>query len=551
MKQTVSKGILLILAMGAYTTSWAQAGSGGNGFGSVLTYSLIAIAVLIFFFLIIQVSNNLLAIEAKQLGIDEDSGEVGTGNDGFLGRLFKPKKPAFLDEDTPVTYLRRGHDIALEGEAELKLDESVQAMTFAVQPTNFLGISPIPKMVVEEGAEVKAGDHLFFDKNRPEMKWVAPVSGEVIAIERGAKRAITAVTILADKEQQYRELSAFDLDNSNRDQLVEYLLDAGAWTLFRQRPFNVVADYNEVPRDIYISTFDTAPLAPNLDFIVEGQEAAFQKGLDVLAKLTSGSVYLGLNAGGDTAPAKAFTEARGVKQRWFHGKHPAGNVGVQIHHTKPISLSAKVWTLGVQEVLTLGKIFTEQRYNAERVVALTGAELKKPLYVKTKVGAKIEDLLKDNLANDHVRFISGDVLSGKRKELNGFLDFYDDQITVVEEGDDYALFGWLLPSFNTPSISTTFPSALVPDMKFKAETNTHGERRAFVVTGNYESVLPMDLYPQELMKSILIGDFEKMEGLGLPELVEEDVALCEFVCVSKQPVQQILRQGLDTMREQA
>jgi Na+-transporting NADH:ubiquinone oxidoreductase subunit A len=202
-------------------------------------------------------------------------------------------------------------------------------------------------------------------------------------------------------------------------------------------------------------------------------------------------------------------------------------------------------------VLTLGKIFTEQRYNAERVVALTGAELKKPLYVKTKVGAKIEDLLKDNLANDHVRFISGDVLSGKRKELDGFLDFYDDQITVVEEGDDYALFGWLLPSFNTPSISTTFPSALVPDMKFKAETNTHGERRAFVVTGNYESVLPMDLYPQELMKSILIGDFEKMEGLGLPELVEEDVALCEFVCVSKQPVQQILRQGLDTMREQA
>jgi len=551
MKQTVSKGILLILAMGAYTTSWAQAESGGNGFGSVLTYSLIAIAVLIFFFLIIQVSNNLLAIEAKQLGIDEESGEVGAGNEGFLSSLFKPKKPAFLDEDTPVTYLRRGHDIALEGEAELKLDESVQAMTFAVQPTNFLGIAPIPKMLVEEGAEVKAGDHLFFDKNRPKMKWVAPVSGEVIGIERGAKRAITAVTILADKEQQYRELPAFDLDNSNRDQLVEYLLDAGAWTLFRQRPFNVVADYNEVPRDIYISTFDTAPLAPNLDFIVEGQEEAFQKGLDVLTKLTSGSVYLGLRANGEEAPAKAFTGATGVKQRWFHGKHPAGNVGVQIHHTKPISLSAKVWTLGVQEVLTLGKIFTEQRYNAERIVALTGAELKKPLYVKTKIGAKIEDLLKDNLANDHVRFISGDVLSGKRKELNGFLDFYDDQITVVEEGDDYALFGWLLPSFNTPSISTTFPSALVPDMKFKAETNTHGERRAFVVTGNYESVLPMDLYPQELMKSILIGDFEKMEGLGLPELVEEDVALCEFVCVSKQPVQQILRQGLDTMREQA
>ena len=550
MKQTVSKGILLILAMGACTTSWAQSTAGGGGFGSVLTYSLIAIAVLIFFFLIIQVSNNLLAIEAKQLGIDEENGEVGSGNEGFLSRLFKPKTPAFLDESTPVTHLRRGHDIALEGEADLKFDESVQATTFAVQPRDFLGISPIPKLLVDEGSEVKAGDHLFFDKNRPEMKWVAPVSGEVIGIERGAKRAITAVTILADKEQQYRELPAFNIENTSRDQLVEYLLDTGAWTLFRQRPFNVVADYNKVPRDIFISTFDTAPLAPNLDFIVEGQETAFQKGLDVLGKLTSGSIYLGLNAKSESAPAKAFTEATGVKQRWFHGKHPAGNVGVQIHHTKPISLNATVWTLGVQEVLTLGKIFTEQRYNAERIVALTGAELKAPVYVKTKVGAKIADLLKDNLANDHVRYISGDVLSGKRTELERYLGYYDDQITVVEEGDGYALFGWLLPSFNTPSISTTFPSAIIPDMKFKAETNTHGERRAFVVTGNYESVLPMDLYPQELMKSILIGDFEKMEGLGLPELVEEDVALCEFVCVSKQPVQQILRQGLDTMREQ-
>ncbi len=552
MKKAASKSILVALAMGFSSTMvWAQAGDGDTGFGAVLTYSLIAIAVLIFFFLIVQVSNNLLAIEAKQLGIDEEGEESQSSSGGLFGRIFKPKTPEFLDEDTPVTVLRQGHDIALEGEAESVIDESVQATTYAIQPPNFLGIAPIPKMLVDEGSEVKAGDYLFFDKKNPDIRWVAPVSGEIIAVERGAKRAITAVTILADKEQQYRELPAVDLDKASRQELVDYLLDVGAWPLFRQRPFNVIADYRKVPRDIFISTFDTAPLAPDLDFVVKGQEDAFQKGLDVLAKLTSGSVYLGLNAKSETAPAKAFTEATGVKKRWFHGKHPAGNVGVQIHHIKPVSLSNIVWTLGVQEVLTLGKIFTEGRFNAERIVAVTGAELEKPAYVKTKVGAKIEDLLKGNLANDHVRYISGDVLSGKRKPLEGYLDFYDDQITVVEEGDDYELFGWLLPSFNTPSISTTFPSTLVPDMKFKAETNTHGERRAFVVTGNYESVLPMDLYPQELMKSILIGDFERMEGLGLPELVEEDVALCEFVCVSKQPVQQILRQGLDTMREQA
>lgn len=537
-----------MLAMMSSSVIWAQASSSG-GYGSILTYSLIAVAVLIFFFLIVQVSNNLMAIEAKQLGID-DSGETEAAEGGFLSNLFKPKMPEHIGDEERVIVLRRGHDIPLEGTAATKLEE-VQASTYALQPPNFFGISPIPKVEVEVGTEVKAGDHLFFDKKRPEVKWVAPVSGELIEVKRGAKRAIVALTILADKEQRYRELAAFDLEGADRESLVNYLLDVGAWPLFRQRPFNVLADHKEVPRDIFVSTFDTAPLAPDLNFVVDGQEAAFQKGLDVLGKLTSGDVYLGLNARSKTPPHLAFTEARGVKKRWFHGKHPAGNVGVQIHHIKPISLSSKVWTIGVQELITLGKIFTERRFDATRVIALAGAELKEPMYVRTKIGAKLEDLLKDRLANDHVRFISGDVLSGQRKELDGFLNFYDDQITVVEEGDDYQLFGWLLPSLNTPSVSYTFPGALIPGMTFKAETNTHGERRAFVVTGNYESVLPMDIYPQELMKSILINDFEKMEGLGLPELVEEDVALCEFVCVSKQPVQHILRQGLDTMREQA
>ena len=529
----------------------AQSGSGG-GYSSILTYSLIAVAVLIFFFLIVQVSDNLLAVEAKQIGIVEDGeSDSSASSGGFFSNLFKPGFPKYVDESEPVYVLRRGHDILLEGEAETQIDESVQSATYAVQPTNFIGISPIPKMYVDQGTEVKAGDHLFYDKKNPDIKWVAPVSGEVIAVERGAKRAITAVTILADKEQQYRELEAFDYQNADRDALVNYLLDAGAWTLFRQRPFDILADVNEVPRDIFISTFDTAPLAPDLNFVVEGSEAAFQEGLNVLTKLTSGQVYLGLDARKDKQPHTAFMEAENVSKRWFHGKHPAGNVGVQIHHIKPVSLNSKVWTLGVQEVITLGKIFTERRYDATRIVALTGAELEKPVYVKTKVGAKVGDLIKNNLKNEHVRYISGDVLSGKRKTADSYLDFYDDQLTVVEEGDDYALFGWLLPSFNTPSVSNTFPSALIPGMKFKAETNMHGERRAFVVTGNYESVTPMDVYPQELMKSILISDFERMEGLGLPELVEEDVALCEFVCVSKQPVQQILRQGLDTMREQA
>jgi Na+-transporting NADH:ubiquinone oxidoreductase subunit A len=245
-----------------------------------------------------------------------------------------------------------------------------------------------------------------------------------------------------------------------------------------------------------------------------------------------------------------FTEAKGVEHRWFSGKHPAGNVGVHIHHTEPILRGDKVWTLGVQDVITLGRLFTEKRFNTERVVAVAGAELKAPKYVKTYLGAKVGDLVKDNLANDHVRYISGDVLSGEKKNEEQFLNVYDDQLTVVEEGDYFEMFGWLLPIKARPSVSRTFPNFLFPNLTFKADTNTHGEKRAFVVTGQYEAYLPMDIYLQHLMKNIIINDLERIEGLGIYELVEEDVALCEFTCTSKQPLQQILREGLDMMREQ-
>jgi Na+-transporting NADH:ubiquinone oxidoreductase subunit A len=544
MKNAKSKVVFTLVMMLAAQAAWAQ----GMGSGNLLLYSMIIVAILIFFYIVIQVSDNLLVIEAKQSGADQS----GSNFSLFPSwrELFRPRLPEFL-QDKPVTVLKRGHDILLEGEAAKTIDDRTQAATFALQPPNFVGIAPIPKVLPEVGDSVKAGEVIFFDKARPEVKWVAPVSGEVIAINRGEKRAITEVVILADKEIKYRELDAPDPESCSREELVSFLLESGAWPLIRQRPFNVLADTDEAPRDIFISTFDTAPLAPDLNFVVEGRETAFQKGLDVLSKLTSGKVYLGLDGRGLQPPHRAFIEAQGVEQHYFHGKHPAGNVGVQIHHIKPIGPADKVWTLGVQEVITLGALFIEGRFNAERVVALTGAELKAPQYVRTYIGANVGALVKGNLSNDHVRLISGDVLSGAHKTEEQFLDFHDDQVSVVLEGDDYELFGWLLPSLNTPSISRTFPAAFLPSMKFRADTNTHGEKRAFVVTGNYERVLPMDVIPQELFKSILIGDFERIEGLGIYELCEEDVALCEFVCVSKQPIQEILRKGMDMMREQA
>lgn len=547
MKSSISKFLFsLLFSLIIFSSAFAQTSDGG--FSSYFRYGLIGFAVIFGLLVVIQVADNLLRIEAQQLGVDKS----GSNYSIFprLNELFQPKLPEFVSNEK-VHRLQRGFDIPLEGEAKKVIEENPAVTTFAVHPPNFVGISPIPKVEVEVGDEVKAGDILFFDKKKPEIKYAAPVSGEIIAVNRGDKRAIVEVVILADKEQKFRDYDLPELESTGRAELVEFLKGSGLWPMIRQRPFNVVADPNDQPKGIFISTFDSAPLAPDLNLVVRGREDAFQKGLDVLSRLTDGEVHLGLDARGEVVPSKAFTEARGVALHWFHGPHPSGNVGVQIHHIDPIGSNDRVWVLGVQEVISFGSLFLHGRFEAERIVALTGAELHQPKYVRTYQGANIGELLKDNLANDHSRLISGDVLSGQKKSAKSFLNFYDDQLTVVEEGDYYEMFGWLLPLKPRPSVSRTFPNFLFSDMKFRAETNTHGEQRAFVVTGEYEKVLPMDIYLQHLMKAILINDFERMEGLGIYELVEEDVALCEFVCTSKQPLQNILREGLDVMREQS
>lgn len=485
-------------------------------------------------------------LEAKKTGADK----TGRNFSIFptLGEIFRKKLPARLANEN-VVRLTKGHDILIEGESIEKIDAEVVANTFAVQPPNFNGIKPIPKVTVAVGDNVKAGDVLFFDKQYPDVKYVAPVSGEVIAINRKEKRAIKEVVILADKNQEYKALPTVDMDNISREDLMSFLMENGAMPMFLQRPYNVVVDPAVTPTNIFVSTFDTAPLAPNMDLLIEGNEDAFAVGLKVLNKLTSGKVYLGLDGRSENAPSDAFVNAEGVEKTYFHGKHPAGNVGIQIHHTAPITSNDTVWTIDVQSLITVGKMVSESKFDASRVVALAGA-LDQPKYVKTYIGANIGDLLKDNVSTENVRYISGDVLSGEQKQLEEYLNIYDDQITVVKEGDYYEMFGWLLPLSPRPSISNTFPNFLFPEHKFEVDTNTHGEYRAFVVTGQYEKVLPMDIYPQHLLKSILVNDYERMEGLGLLEVVEEDLALCEFVCTSKQPVQKILREGLNTLKEQ-
>lgn len=537
------KGLAALLLLIFFSTQ-SQAAA---GMGNMLFYGLAALAMILFFYLIVSVADNLMVIEGRQSGADKSGANFSLYPK--LHEIFGKALPGYLKDET-VYSLKKGHDIPLEGKAAEKISTADGVTRYAVQPTNFLGLKPIPKITVEVGDSVKAGDTIFFDKNLNRIKFAAPVSGEVIEVQRGAKRAITGVVILADKDQVSRsyELPAATADRAT---LVDFLLDSGVWPFLRQRPYNVVADPDTTPRDIFISTFDTAPLAADLGYTVEGRAAAFQAGLDVLNRLTDGVVYLGLDGRGDTTPSAVFTEAKGVEKRYFRGAHPAGNVGVQIHHIHPIGNGEKVWTLNVDGVLTIGELFLNGRYDTSRVVAMVGAPLSEPHYVRTHVGANMGELAKSVQVNTKddlaVRVISGNILTGQQKTEDQFLNFRDNTVTFVTEGSEPELFGWLLPLKQRASLSPTIPN-LSGDIE--ATTNTHGEKRAFVVTNTYEQVMPMDICTQQLMKSILVNDFEKMEGLGIYELVEEDVALAEFSCVSKQPLQSILRKGLDVMREQ-
>ncbi|MTB50575.1 Na(+)-translocating NADH-quinone reductase subunit A [Lewinella sp. W8] len=530
-------GLLSLLMLAAITLQ-SQADVGGS---NLVFYGITALALLIFFFMIVSVADNFMVIESKAKGIDTD--ETNMGLFPRLSDLFSAKKADYLENEHVVT-LKKGYDIPLEGEPAGSVDDTLNVTRFAVNPPDYYGLMPIPKMEVEVGDAVKAGDVIFFDKKLNRIKFAAPVSGEVIAINRGLKRSIAEVVILADKEQTSRKYDLPAADASRAD-LVDFLLDSGAWPVFRQRPYNVVADPDVVPRDIFVSTFSTAPLAADLKLSIAGREEEFQTGIDVLNRLTDGLVYLGLD-GREPAPT-AFSAVANAEKRYFRGAHPAGNVGVQIHHIHPAGPGENtVWTVDVNGVLLLGELFKNGRYSTERVIALSGAPLSQPRHVRTHAGANLGELLQDDSLTDNVRILSGDVLTGTQKGSEGFLEFYRSQVTVLEEGNEAEIFGWLLPLKPRASISPTIPTL----SKFEATTNTHGEKRAFVVNNDYEQVMPMDIYTQQLMKSIMVNDFESMEGLGIYELVEEDVALAEFACVSKQPLQQILREGLNTMREQ-
>lgn len=446
--------------------------------------------------------------------------------------------------------LKKGFDIKLAGKAEKQLGDFKQAKTFAIKPADFIGMQR-PKVTVNEGDLVKAGTPILFDKAMESVHYVAPVSGEIVEIKRGEKRKLLEIKILADSDVSFESFEKFtesSLKTLSKETAIAQLCKGGVWPQLIQRPYGIVANPQDSPKSIFISGFDTHPLAPDYGFAFKGEEKYFQAGVLVLQKLTAGKVHLGLELDAEIAPV--FSNVQGVEVNKFSGPHPAGNVGVHIHHVDPINKGEIVWTISPFGVVQIGKLFIEGKYDASKLVAVSGSEAKKAAYAKTYIGACVDTLVIGNLKQDHIRVVSGNVLTGEKINNDGYLGFYANQITILPEGDYYEFLGWMKPTTEKLSYHRALGllSFLKPNKEYVLDTNVRGEERAFVQTGVFESVTPMDILPVYLLKAIMAEDFDEMEELGIYEVVEEDLALCEFVDVSKHPVQEIIRKGIDLIQ---
>ena len=439
--------------------------------------------------------------------------------------------------------IKKGLNIKLVGEAEKTTENAIISNTYTIRPEDFHSITP--KLVAKEGTKVKAGDTLFYNKENEAMKFVSPVSGEIAEIQRGPKRRIDGIKINADKTQVYAEHGKFDL-SADAAAIKAHLLASGCWAFIKQRPYDVVASAEKAPRDIYISGFATAPLAADLDYVLEGKEAELQAAVTALSKLTEGNVHISVAKGSGSI----FSNITDASVHVVSGPHPAGNVGTLINKVGPVNKGETVWTVNAQDLVIIGELLLTGKFNAERTIALAGSSVKKPRYFKTKIGAEVATMIYDNGVDKdgNDRIVSGNVLSGKQVSPDGNLDYYSNVITVIPEGDDYEFFGWNKPVFDKVSTSRALTfSWLTPKKKFDLTTNTNGEHRAFVITGSYEEVFPLDIYPMQILKACMYKDLDEMEALGMYEVAPEDFALTEFVCVSKQPHQKIIREGLDLM----
>ena len=440
--------------------------------------------------------------------------------------------------------IKKGLDIKLNGEAEKTVEQAIISNYSTIRPEDFHGVTP--KLVAKEGTLVKAGSTLFFDKSQETVKFSSPVSGKVVEVLRGPKRRIDAIKIEADKTQTFEDFGKFDIDASKPEEIKAHLLASGCWPFVKQRPYDVIANPEKSPKAIFISGYASAPLAADLDFTLQGKESELQAAVSALGKLTEGKVHVSVGKNGNSPLAGL----NGVILHKVSGPHPSGNVGTQINKIDPINKGEVVWTVSPQDLVIIGELLLTGNFNAERIVALVGSSVEKPRYFKTIAGSEIATIVYDKgVSKDgNDRIISGNVLSGKQIQTDGNLDYYSNVVSIIPEGDDYELFGWTKPVFNKVSTSRALTfSWLNPNKKYDLNTNTNGEHRAFVTTGTYEKVFPLDIFPMQILKACMYQDLDEMEALGMYEVAPEDFALTEFVCVSKQPHQKIIREGLDLM----
>ena len=471
--------------------------------------------------------------------------------------------------------IRKGLDLPISGAAEKRLTDARSIMTYAIKPTDFVGLTP--RLLVEEGEMVDVGDALFCDKSDERIRFTSPVSGRVKAIVRGEKRKLLEVVVEMDPKSfgSARPDSKSSPIPMGANAIKEAMLQCGLWTQLRQRPFGTAASPDDNPKAIFVSTFSSAPLAPDYDFIMRGKEEALKKGLEALAKLTNGKVHVCFRPNQRLAKQLSTLNSQ-LSTHYIKGSHPAGNIGTQIAHIDPINKGEIVWTMNLQDVAVLGELVATGIYKPERIVAVTGPNTKNPHYYRVRFGACLAEITKAQLLNDEYpkmdandatkenRVISGDILSGTQIAADGFLSAYDDLVSILPEGDYYDFMGWLMPGFRKFSFSRTFLSGFMPKSTFKPmgielprfekfwkfDTNTHGDMRPLVFTGNFERVFPFDIYPTQLIKACIIGDIELMENLGIYEVEPEDFALCEFIDTSKTDIQTIIREALEKLRKE-
>jgi len=442
-----------------------------------------------------------------------------------------------------IIVLKRGLDVPVNGRADLRVSKSMTPATVAVCPDGVKGL--LPRLLVKEGDRVLCGSPVIADKKNPDILLTAPVSGRVKEVVRGEKRKLLAVLIEADDKQEFVDFGVKNPSELSPEEIKSALLQSGLWPVLVQRPYGILADPAAAPKAIFVSAFNSAPLAADTEFTLGSQVAFIQKGIEALAKIAP--VHVSLNA---DVKDSAFARLGGCTLHLFRGKHPAGNVGVQISHISPIRKGETVWTLPLHGLAAIGKLFMSGRYNVRRLVAVTGPAAIECAYVETVPGTPVKCFAPFYGNTPELdRFISGDMLSGSNVGVDGYLAWKDDQITIIHEGTEKELLGWIRPlRWNQFSHDRSYFSWLMPWRKYDMDTNLHGGPRPFLMNdGYYAKVLPMDIYPVFLAKACLAGDIDKMEKFGIYEVLPEDLATCEFVDPSKNYIQDFIAKGIDLM----